>query len=158
MTANQNEFRLVREGDEVFVEFADGRERALVKAVWARPITARNSSLSFVGRDKEEVCMVKSLDELDAESRGIAEDELARRYLLPRITRVKSARATFGVRYMRVETDRGERHFALKNASKNAVWINDDHLVLRDTLGCRYEVKPFSGLDQRSRTEIERVL
>ena len=57
-----------------------------------------------------------------------------------------------------VETNLGERRFALKHASKHAIWLTDDHLVLKDTLGCRYEIKPYSALDVRSRAEVEKVL
>jgi len=36
--------------------------------------------------------------------------------------------------------------------------LTDDHLVLEDTLGCRYEIKPFSALDARSRAEVSKVI
>ena len=158
MTNSVREFKLIREADRVFLQFADAEGRTAVKVVWARPISGRGAEVSFVGPDKQEVLMLEGLDALDAASRKIAEEELARRYVFPRITRVISATASFGVRYWHVETDIGERKFALKNASKNAVWITDEHLVLNDTLGCRYEVRPFSTLDEHSRSEIEKVL
>jgi hypothetical protein len=158
MPRNVKEFRLIREGDQIFLQFADAEGRTAVKPVWARPITARGAEVSFIGPDKQEVLMVSCLDALDSASRRIAEEELSRRYVFPRIMRVMSATASFGVRYWHVETDLGERHFALKNASKNAVWLSDDHLVLNDTLGCRYQVCPYSALDAKSRAEIEKVI
>jgi len=158
MTEALKEFRLLREGDQVFLRFGDGETKTPVKLVWVRPISARGAEVSFIGPEKEELLMLSSLDALDPESRKIAEEEISRRYIFPRITRVVSATAFFGVRYWHVETDLGERRFALKNASKNAVWISQDHLVLNDTLGCRYEVKPYSALDARSRQRIEKVI
>ena len=152
------EFRLLREEDELFVRFEGSDTKTSVKLVWARPISGRGGSICLLDRDKKEVAMLKSLDSFDPDSRVIAEEELAKRYLVPRITRVIRATANFGIRYWHVETDLGRRHFALKNASKNAVWISDDHLVLRDTLGCRYEINPYSGLDPRSRTLVEKVI
>ncbi len=158
MIKTANGLQLLRRGDEVFVR-RDGEEsRTPVKLVWARPISARGGEICLVDRDKREVGMLQGLHELDEESRRIAEEELARRYLVPRITRVIRTSASFGVRYWHVETDLGERTFALRHASKNAVWIDDDHLVLCDALGCRYEIRPYSALDARSRAEVEKVI
>ena len=114
--------------------------------------------MSILDTRKNEVVLLSSLEALDPDSRRIAEEELAARYFVPRITRVVQTLANFGIRYWHVETDRGERRFALKNASKNAFWLDDDHLMLRDTLGCLYEIKPYSGLDPRSVSEVEKVI
>ena len=132
------EYRLLGDGDRVLVRFGDGGEAKPVKLVWARPISGRGGEISMVGEDKEEVMMIESLEALDPDSRRIAEEALSARYLLPRITRVLRAEATFGVRYWHVETTLGERRFALKNADRNAVWLSEEHLVLKDTLGSRY--------------------
>ena len=158
MTTPVREFKLTKEGDQVFLQFADSDTKTAVKLVWARPISARGAEVSFVGPDKHELLMIESLDALDGDSRELAEREIARRYVFPRITKVYSATAHFGMRYWHVDTTLGERKFALKNASKNAVWVTEDHLILNDTLGCRYEVKPFSGLDDKSRAEIDNIL
>jgi len=158
MTQPTAKFRLLREQDKVLACFESDDRSVPVKIVWARPISARGAEVALIGPDKQEVAMLNDLSGLDPQSRVIAEEELARRYLMPRITCVISATASFGVRYWHVETDLGQRRFALKDASKNAVWLTSDHLVLQDTLGCRYEVNPFSALDVRSRTEIERIL
>jgi len=154
-----NHVQLLRREDQVFLRFHRGGTQTPVKVVWARPISGRGDEVCFVDpAQKKEVLMLESLEALDPASRAIAEEELSRRYLVPRITRVIRATASFGVRYWHVETDLGERRFALKHASKNAVWVSEEHLVLRDTLGCRYEINPFSSLDPRSRAEVERVI
>lgn len=159
MSRAENRFLLKRRQDQVVLHRPEPESEVPVKLVWARPITARGGPLSLVDREKKtEVLMLESLDALDPDSRRIAQEELTARYLMPRITRVILATAHFGVHYWHVETDRGERQFALKHASKNAVWLSDDHLVLRDTLGCRYEIKPYSGLDRHSRAQVERAI
>ncbi len=158
MNATTKDIRLVREGDQLFVVLPNPETKKPVKLVWARPISARGRDISIMDREKKEVLMLANLDELDAASRSVAEEEIARRYILPKITRVVSATAAFGIRYWHVETNLGERHFALKNATKNAVWVTDDHLLLQDVLGCRYEIKPYSALDLRSRAEVEKVI
>jgi len=156
MKTEQPDCKLASEADRVFLCRAG--ERIPVKLVWTRPISGRGGGLCLLDKDKKEVLMVNDLDDLDADSRRVAEEELSRRYMLPRITRVVRTQAHFGTRYWHVETDRGERRFAMKHAGKHAVWLTDNHLVLRDTLGCLYEVRPYSALDAKSKAEIEKVI
>jgi len=158
MQSNIEKFTLRQEGDQLFLRREGEDADTAVKVVWARPITTRGGEISIMTQDQKELFTLPNLEALDPESRKAAEGDLARRYILPRITRVKEATATFGIRYWQVQTDRGERHFAMRHAYKNAVWLTDDHLVLQDTLGCRYEIKPYSALDERSRAEVEKVL
>ncbi len=158
MDATPEKIRLQRHADRVLLSRGDSDDWTPVRLVWARPISGRGGEISFLDKNKREVLMLESLDPLDPESRKVAEEELAKRYLVPRITRVIRTMATFGIRYWHVQTDRGERRFALKHASKNTFWLSRDHLVLRDTLGCVYEIRPFSELDQRSRAEVEKVI
>ena len=102
--------------------------------------------------------MLPGLDAFDPASREIAEQELEQTYLIPRITRVVSARPRFGNRYWEVETDRGYRRFAMRDPRKNITWITGEHLVIRDVLGNRYEINPFSELDPESQAQVEMVI
>ena len=124
----------------------------------ARHISGKGQEVSIVGEDKKEILMLESLDRLDPESRRVAEEELEKRYLVPKIIRVINTRAHFGNRYWEVETDRGRRRFAMKDPNKNVIWLSGDQLIIRDTLGNRYEIESFSGLDPASRAEAEKVI
>ena len=147
---------LYRKLDRLFAKIDDAEEKP-VKLVWARPITGHGQEISIVGEDKKEICLLKSLDGLDPHSRRIAEEELERRYLVPRITRVIGTKPSYGNRYWHVETDRGQRHFVMKDPSKNVVWVTHDRLIIRDTLGNRYQIESLSRLDAHSRAEVEKV-
>jgi len=157
MSERHENIRILREADQVFVRIGGG-EKTPARLVWTRPIRGRGGSVSILDRGKKELALLPSPEVLDAESRRIALEELARRYLAPRITGVIRATANYGVRYWHVRTDRGERRFAMKNASRNAFWAGEDRLMLRDTLGCLYEIRPYSALDARSRMEVEKVI
>lgn len=150
--------KLRKKGDQIFFESGNGDEPKPVKLVRARPVSFREGFISIQDAANKEIMFLETLDELDPESRKVLEEELAQRYILSRINRVINAQAHFGMRYFHVETDRGERRFALKDASKNAVFITDDYLILRDTLGCRYEIPSMKALDSRSRLEILKIL
>ena len=158
MNTPLKEFTLVRRMDRVMLRFADGGDELPVRLLWARPVYGRGQEISLLDDKKREVLMIAGPECLDPESRRIAEDEFARRYLIPRITRVFATEAHFGNRCWHVLTDAGERRFAMKDPVLNAMWVTDDHLVIRDSLGSRYEVKPFSGLDAVSQAEVLKII
>ena len=114
--------------------------------------------MSLVDRNKTEVAFLPSLDVLDAESRQIAQAELELAYVVPRITRVISTVIAFNNRYWEVETDRGPRRFAMGDPRRNIAWRTPDHLLIRDVLGCRFEIASLKDLDPASRLAVERVL
>ena len=126
--------------------------------VWARPISARGREIVLLDEARREIVMLPGPEALDPESRALAAEALEQAYLAPRILRVLHTETVFGTQYWEVETDRGARRLAIKSDNRNAVWIDPDHLVLRDTLGCRYDIQPYSGLDARSRAAIEKVM
>jgi hypothetical protein len=136
----------------------NGAERVPVRVVWARPLSGQGHYVSLVTEDKEELAMVAGLDELDEDSRAVAERALHERYLMSRITRVHSTDPHFGNRYFDVETDRGPVKFILKDPNRNVTRITEDHLILRDTQGNRYEITALSELDARSQTEVHKVI
>ncbi len=158
MSKPAEKFILVRKQDGIFVKFADGDEETPVKIKWARPVSGKGQEVSIVGKDKKEILMLKNLDCLDPESRRIAAEELEKRYLVPKIIRVISTHAHFGNRYWDVETDRGRRRFATKDPHKNVIWLTDDRLIICDTLGNRYEIESFSGLDPVSQAQADKMI
>jgi hypothetical protein len=133
----------------------DDAEAVPVRVVWARPISARGSEVAFLSDAKTALAMIPSLDALDPASRAIAEEELARRYCIARITRVNRATVTFGNRYWDVETDRGPRRFLFREIGKYVTRITADHLLIRDTLANRFEIPSVAALDEHSRAQVE---
>jgi hypothetical protein len=158
MKAKTNGMKLVRKLDGVFARFGDGKKDMPVRIVWARPVSGKGRELSILDKDKKEVRMLDSLDCLDPESRQIAREELDKRYLMPKITKVSKTSAHFGNRYWDVETDRGARRFLMKDPNKNVIWVTDDRLIIRDTQGNRYEIESFSALDSRSKFETDKII
>ena len=148
---------LKRDGGRLLLE-RPGKPDLPVTLAWARPITARGGEIVLLDEEKREACQLAGLEALDPDSRLLAREELDQTYLAPRILRVIRTETVFGTQYWEVETDLGPRRLAVKSDNRNAVWIDAGHLVLRDTLGCRYDIEPYSALDARSRAEIEKVM
>lgn len=151
-------FTLSRKKSQLLLRFHDASVDIPVKVVRARPLTAPDGEISFLNDDKKEVAYIENAESLDPVSAALAREELSKRYFMPRITQVFRAHAEFGSRFFEVETEAGFRHFALRESHKNALWITGDHLILRDTIGNRYEIPSIAGLDERSQTEIGKVL
>ncbi|MCG3149917.1 MAG: hypothetical protein PCFJNLEI_03384 [Verrucomicrobiae bacterium] len=147
--------KLLRHGDQIHAEL-DG-ETKVVRLVWARPISTAGREIALLDEKKREVALLPGLDALDPTSRQIAEEELRRRYLLPRITRVLQTRSHFGTRYWHVETNHGVRRFVVRNPNHDIIWLSDDHLVLRDPLGNRFEIPSLAALDSASRAAVNNV-
>ncbi len=150
-------FTVARRQGRLYLRFLDTQQECRVRPVWARPVRGRQAEIALLDEKQKEVVLT-SLEAVDSASRSILEEELTRRYLIPQITRVTRTLVHFGNRYWSVETDRGPRQFHMKEPRKNVVWVSDDHLVLRDTLGNRYEIPSLSTLDARSQSLVERVM
>jgi hypothetical protein len=154
--AKQKGIRLSRRLDRIHASI-DGAEPVPVRVVWARPVTAPGGELALLDDKKRCLAMLPGLNFLEVESRLLAAEELARRYCVARIERVLSTRVDFGNRYWEVETDRGRRSFLLREPSKNVQRVGE-RLVIRDSLGNRYEIASLAGLDAKSRIEADRAL
>ncbi len=145
--------------DQVFASGSSLPEPRAVILVYPRPITARTQEVSvFDPKKKEEIAWLESLDELDPESRAVAEESLWNRYRIAIVESVEHSFVNHGHRYLKVETNRGFCYFALKEPGKNVTWVSKDHLLIRDSMGNRYEVPSLEALDPLSRQRLELVL
>lgn len=136
----------------------DDRSYPAVKLFLAWPLTSRTRHLSLVDSKGDEITLVERLEDLPAESREVAEEEIRRRYLTARITRLNEVRTEFGVTYWDVDTDRGRRDFVVQSLSESCVWLADGHLLIFDVDGSRYEIPNLAELDAGSLTRLDAVL
>ncbi len=153
-----NGFILERELDRVVIRYKDSEKGIAVKLVWSRPVSGRGNELSILDEKGKELEMLSGLESLDEDSAAVAIEELDKRYLIPKITHVRRASAHFGNRYMDVETDRGPRTLLIKDPNANVIWFTDDRLIIRDTLGNRYEILSLAKLSAFARAEVDKII
>ena len=151
-------FILIRKGDRIFLQWSEDKKEIPVKLVWARPLSDPGNDISMMDEHKKEAAFIHTLSELDIKTQELIKEEIQKRYLLPQITRVIKTEVQFGNRYWKVETKIGARAFAMREPHKNIVWVNDDRLILQDTLGNRYEIPSLSSLDLQSKIAVEQVI
>jgi len=155
---NKNKFKLQRKLGKVFIKYTDPEKEIAVKIVWARPVSGRGEEFSILNEKGKELEMVAGLSVLEEQCAVIATEELEKRYLIPIITQVKKASTHFGNRYMEVETDRGPKTILIKDPNSNVIWFTNDRLMIRDTLGNRFEIKSLAGLSDKSQKEIDKII
>jgi hypothetical protein len=158
MSTVNTQISLKKEGDVLFAIFNDGTEKHKVKLVWVRPMTGRGKEISILDKDNKELWLLESIHEFDEVSRALALQVLEERYFIPKIIKVYHTDANFGNRYWEVETCKGKCTFAMRDPRKNINWLTENHLMLRDTLGNRYEIENLSQLDAVSQELIEKVV
>ena len=152
--------RLIKEHDSLLASIESNDDGAVpVRLVYARPISARDQEISIMDIDgKKELAWLESIEDLEGESRLLAEAELWKTYRIAKVTKINESYVNHGHRYLRVETDRGERYFNLREPGKNLTRLSADHLVIRDSMGNRFEIESINALDEESQANLERVL
>jgi hypothetical protein len=129
-----------------------------VKPVWAAPLSRPNQYLVLLDSKDQEIILIADPKVLKGQSWEAVQKELRQRYLTAVIMAVKSARQEFGATYWHAQTDRGEREFITQNLQENSFWISDDHLLLTDVDGSRFEIQSIVALDPRSRHLLNEIL
>jgi len=72
---------------------------------------------------------------------------------VPKITRIRSAQSKAGLVYLSVETDRGEREFAVNDPRENVLQPQAGRYLIQDVHGNRYEIENAAALDRKSQLE-----
>jgi hypothetical protein len=137
-----------------------GHEKPVrVVPVWARPISGRGGEISLLDEKKKEVAFFGSIREAeDAATRAILEEELGERYLIPVIRSIQFIHNASAMRLFDLDTDRGRRKVMIKDPNRDVFSFGEDGMLLRDTLGNRYEIKSVGALDKSSREAAQRLL
>ena len=134
-----------------------GEERCylLVKLRLADPVQHPDRYVSVLDSKEREICLLDTLEGLEASSREVIEQELARYYVVPTVERVLDLSLKHGPLYWRVATDRGPREFVVKWSSDTVLYLPDGGLRLTDVDGNRFLLPPSERLDATSRKRVE---
>lgn len=147
--------RLERDGDNRLVARLSGRAEPVVGVKLAKyfPWSRPDSYVSVRSADGKEVALVRLLDELDDESRRIAEAELRDKIFNPRIVRILEFRHEFGIYSVTAETDRGRAIFQFRGRDDIRI-LSSTRALFRDADGNAYELPDLNALDPASRRHL----
>jgi len=118
------------------------------------PWTLTDQYVSIRDDDGKEIVLLRSLDGLPAATRDLIEQDLAEKFFVPKIKRISSYRAEFGVVYISAETDRGDVTFQIRNRDDVRI-LSSRRGLFRDVDGNIYEVEDLLALDRASQRHIE---
>ncbi|MBR6676372.1 MAG: DUF1854 domain-containing protein [Clostridia bacterium] len=114
--------------------------------------------ISVQNKDQEELGLIKSISDFDADERDIITAELERKYYTPTVTKIITLKETRGFSFWRVMTDAGELSFTLQDTSKSIARVGADRAFIFDICGNRYEIRSLSALDKNSYRKLELYL
>lgn len=147
-----NEVKLSRTARGVLVlRIRDGVEHHGIRVYNPLPFEEGLRFVCFSDKKGQvELCMLRLDDTLPSEVRAIIDEELARHYLTASIRRILKIDLQGHTSYWTVDTDRGEREFALNNISQNIQYPSPSYLVITDVHENRFVIKDLGALDPKS--------
>lgn len=152
------EFSLSRNAfGRLVLTLADGRSHDGVVPVRAFPISAPREGVALVGSDGHELVWIPRLDALDADRRGLIEEELAHRDFMPEIRRIIGVSTFATPSTWEVETDRGRTHLTLKG-EEDIRPLGAHSLLIADSHGVQFFIRDVMALDRASRRILDRFL
>jgi len=139
------------------IEIAE--DRCLIDAIIRRafPMSQTESYFSIQDSKGDEIGILRSLDELDHESRKLAEGEIDRRYFTPKILQLKSLKQEGGMWTFEVMTSRGPCTFYVRNWRDSSHEAGLGRFIIQSVDGQRFEIPDFEALDTRSQVLIEQL-
>ena len=135
---------------------ADGTVADDVFVFRTRPITDPNRYIAIrVGAthsQQREIGLIRNLNALAPDQRRLLNEELAKRYFIHIITRIRSIREELGFLYWQCDTDKGPREFAVPRWDQRMIATAGEQCrVITDVDGNRYEIPDLSRLEAASR-------
>jgi len=118
-------------------------------------VSGKGKEISFISNDQEYL-IIEGVHVLDPLSRAIVEEELEKNYYLPKINEIVRTEVFQGNRYFEVNTDKGRCRFVIKNPF-TSIRKMAKGVLIRDVAGNQYMIEDMGELDEKSRSELEKV-
>lgn len=121
------------------------------------PLSRPDRHFSFQDAAGKEMGVLNRLDELDPESRRIAEEHLDRRYFTPRIEKIDNLKLDGGMWLFEVQTQRGPAQFYVRNWRDNSHEVRANRWHIQTVDGQRYEIPDVTKLDAKSTALMQKL-
>lgn len=146
--------------------FTDGEGNHYPRVTLRRcfPLSAKNTNILVCVPDHEnqrsdELGILANINDLDGSSKQAVLRELQLHYFVPVVQRILSIKEEFGFLYWKVETDRGNKEFIMRDSIIGSVRkVSDGRWLIIDINQTRYEIQDFTALDSDSQSMLQRYL
>lgn len=121
------------------------------------PLSNQDTYLSVQDGEGTEIGLLRSLSELDTESRRLVEIDLDRRYFTPKIVSIDSLKQEGGMWTFVVRTQRGPSQFYVRNWRDSSHEIQHGRWQINSVDGQRFEIEDYELLDEKSKNLLEQM-
>lgn len=118
------------------------------------PVSRLEEYITLLDSEGVEVAIIRSLSDLNKESREVIEYSLNDYYLVPHITKIVSITEKYGTLHWSVETDRGPKEFDIRNRNHDVKAYSDGRVRVRDSDDNRYVIEDYRRLDNHSKNQL----
>lgn len=149
-----------REPKKAEIKFTDDGRRDYGRVVLHRAFPFDNPTRIISVQDEEgnEIGIIRDLADFDENTRAELELVLDKKYFIPEIKKIISAKDRFGFLYCKCETDCGICEFVIRNPYSNIIHSGEKSVFIIDIDGNRYAISDVSALDKKSYRKIELYL
>ena len=140
----------------LYVKQGETEERAFLYRQF--PFEVQWEFISVMNSDKQEIGILRELEQFDGETKALLIKELTRRYYTPVIKRILSMKERYGFSYWKVTTTDGDISFTLQDTFRSIIRMGENRLLLLDVNGNRFEIPDVTALDRKSYKKIELYL
>lgn len=150
--------RFFKHGATLRLTIEEDRSFPQVGILRAFPMSDRNHFFSVRDGGDKEIGLIANPTELSAQDQNLVDEDLQRRYFIPSLKRIISAKERFGTVDWTVETDRGICHFTTQNLRENVQRPTPGRIILNDVDGNRYDIRNLDELSRESQELLFRHL
>ncbi len=136
----------------------DDRLYPRVDLYMAFPFTHAREYISVRKPSGEEIGFIRRLDDFPKETVDLLEEELKKRYFIPKILKIEKLKEELGEYRWEVKTDSGVTIFNTMRGHGNITLIKDDRVLIKDKFGNRYEIPNLKDVEGKYRKIIESLL
>jgi hypothetical protein len=155
---NPKKLRFFKHGATLRLTIEDDRSYPKVGIVRAFPLSDRSRFFSVRDEGENEIGLIVNPTDLSADNQNLIDEDLQRRYFVPSVQRIVSAKERFGTVDWVVETDRGVCHFTTQNLRENVQRPTAGRIILNDVDGNRYDIRDVDELSRESQEILFRHL
>lgn len=143
----------ITDNDGIFVnvEFFHSKEKFEgVELHRLFPRSGSNKYIVILNEEGEQIAIIRNIENLDTDSRAVAEKVLNEYYMIPRIERFISMTDKFKVWMWTAQTDCGVITFEIRNHIASVKPLYDGRVLIKDANDNRYEIPDYRLLDKES--------
>ena len=152
--------RIALEGDfpVLYQKSETGEECVGVfKTQRAFPFEKEEEFLVLLSEEGKELGFIRKLSDRTAEEFAILQNDLARRYFMPRFKKIHKVKEQFAFSYWKVDTESGPLEFSVRDTYKSLIHLGT-RIIVTDADGNRYDIPDYRTLDKASRKQIDLYL